>query len=99
MEVPGDRSVSARAVAATFGILAWISVSLRCYVRLRVVKAFGRDDGCMVVALVSYFGLELYSSSYLTKFRFSTQCSVLAWSPPVFTGLENMKQILPRSTY
>jgi hypothetical protein len=63
MEVPGDRSVSVRAVAATFGVLAWISVSLRCYVRVRVVKAFGRDDGCMVVALVSCPGFELRSSS------------------------------------
>jgi hypothetical protein len=63
MGVPGDRSVSVRAVAATFGVLAWITVSLRCYVRVRVVKAFGRDDGCMVVALVSYSGFELRSLS------------------------------------
>jgi hypothetical protein len=63
MEVPGDRSVSVRAVAATFGVLAWITVSLRCYVRVRVVKAFGRDDGCMVVALVSYSEFELRSLS------------------------------------
>jgi hypothetical protein len=58
MAVPGDRSLSARAVAGSFGILAWISVSLRCYVRLKLVKSFGWDDGLMVVALVSTLSLN-----------------------------------------
>ena len=53
MEVAGDRSLSVRAVAGTFAVLAWISVSLRSYVRLRIVKSFGWDDGLIVVALVS----------------------------------------------
>jgi hypothetical protein len=68
MEIPGDRSVSARSVALTFGILAWIAVSLRCYVRFKIVKAFGRDDGCMVVALVSQSGVGFPSSTCLTNF-------------------------------
>ncbi|KAA8894842.1 putative integral membrane protein [Sphaerosporella brunnea] len=54
MTVPGDRSLSVRSVAGTFGVLAWISVSLRCYVRLKLVKNFGWDDGLMVVALGFY---------------------------------------------
>lgn len=52
VRVPGDRSLSVRAVAGTFGVLAWISVGLRCYVRLKFVKSFGWDDGLMVLALV-----------------------------------------------
>ena len=51
-EVPGDRSLSARYVAASFGILAWVAFSLRCFVRLKLVKVFGWDDGLMAVALV-----------------------------------------------
>jgi hypothetical protein len=51
--VPGDRSLSARSVAASFGALAWFAVSLRLYVRLKLVKCFGWDDGLMVLALVS----------------------------------------------
>ncbi|KAH6716812.1 hypothetical protein DL95DRAFT_518819 [Leptodontidium sp. 2 PMI_412] len=54
VRVPGDRSLSVRAVAGTFGVLAWISVGLRCYVRLKFVKSFGWDDGLMVLALAFY---------------------------------------------
>lgn len=46
------------AVAATFMTLAFITVVLRCYVRLRLVKAFGWDDGSMVVAMVSHESLR-----------------------------------------
>lgn len=41
------------AVAATFMTIAFITVALRCYVRLRLVKAFGWDDTSMVVAMVN----------------------------------------------
>lgn len=54
MTVPGDRSLSARAVAGTFLALAWIAVSLRCYVRIKIVKSFGKDDWFMVMALSFY---------------------------------------------
>jgi hypothetical protein len=33
--------------------ISFISVVLRCYVRSRIVKAFGWDDFFMVIALVS----------------------------------------------
>lgn len=49
-----DRSLEVRAVAAVFFALASVTTILRCYVRLAVVKAFGWDDGVMVLALVSY---------------------------------------------
>lgn len=40
------------AVAALFFFLAWITVGLRCYVRLSMTKTFGVDDCYMVAALV-----------------------------------------------
>lgn len=40
------------AVTGVFLAISFIAVSLRCYVRLRVVKAFGWDDGTMVLAMV-----------------------------------------------
>ena len=60
--VPGDRSLSVRCVAASFGALAWVAVSLRYYVRLKIVKSFGRDDGLIGVALV-----RLLLSKHLTE--------------------------------
>lgn len=50
-----DRSVEVKAVAATFVSIACVTVMLRCYVRLRVVRGFGWDDGAMVVAMLFYF--------------------------------------------
>ncbi|OJJ98536.1 hypothetical protein ASPACDRAFT_79908 [Aspergillus aculeatus ATCC 16872] len=49
-----DRSLAVRAVAAVFLALATITTVLRCYVRLRIVKAFGWDDGIMVLAYIFY---------------------------------------------
>jgi hypothetical protein len=61
--VPGDRSLSARCVAASFGALAWVAVSLRLYVRLKLVKSFGWDDGLMGLALVSVLSLKILTES------------------------------------
>lgn len=52
MEVTDDRSLSVKVVAAVFLPVASVAVILRCYVRLRIVRAFGWDDGMMVFALV-----------------------------------------------
>ncbi|CAI6336745.1 unnamed protein product [Periconia digitata] len=46
-----DRSSQVLGVAITFLILCWITVSLRCYVRMFMVKAFGADDYVMVATL------------------------------------------------
>lgn len=40
-------------VAALFVSIACVAVILRCYVRGWVVKAFGWDDGAMVMAMVA----------------------------------------------
>ena len=54
-----DRSQEVKAVAATFMSVASVTVFLRCYVRLRTVKAFGWDDGAMVIAMVCFSLLQL----------------------------------------
>ncbi|KAL2861150.1 putative integral membrane protein [Aspergillus lucknowensis] len=45
------RSLSIFVVTLVFLILSFISVALRCFVRLRLVKAFGWDDSLMVFAM------------------------------------------------
>lgn len=47
----GSGSEAIVAVTAVFLAISLLTVSLRCYVRLRVVRAFGWDDGFMVVAM------------------------------------------------
>ncbi|KAH2310147.1 hypothetical protein KXV47_005383 [Aspergillus fumigatus] len=49
-----DRSLEVKVVAAVFMAIASVTVILRCYVRLFVVKAFGWDDGAMVIAMLWY---------------------------------------------
>lgn len=47
-----SRKTAVQTVAAVFLPIATITVMLRIYVRGWIVKAFGWDDGTMVVALV-----------------------------------------------
>lgn len=47
-----QRALAVKTVAAVFMPIACIAVILRCYVRGKVVKGFGWDDGAMVVAAV-----------------------------------------------
>ncbi|CAL5865954.1 uncharacterized protein PFLUO_LOCUS161 [Penicillium psychrofluorescens] len=49
-----QRTLAVKTVAAVFMPLACVSVILRCYVRGWVVKAFGWDDGSMVLAMAFY---------------------------------------------
>lgn len=50
-----QNSQAVKSVAAVFMTVACIAVILRCYVRAWVVKAFGWDDGVMVLAMVRRF--------------------------------------------
>ncbi|BCS21212.1 putative PTH11-like integral membrane protein [Aspergillus puulaauensis] len=52
-----DQSTALCGVPAAFVALSSISVALRCYVRLRIVKAFGWDDFVMILALLLYIML------------------------------------------
>ncbi|KAL4889542.1 hypothetical protein BDV59DRAFT_117000 [Aspergillus ambiguus] len=49
-----DRSAAVRAVAAVFMSFACTAVLLRCYVRIRLVRAFGWDDITMLIATGFY---------------------------------------------
>ncbi|KAJ5191237.1 uncharacterized protein N7498_010222 [Penicillium cinerascens] len=66
-----SRALAVRTVAAVFMCIATISVMLRCYVRGWLVKAFGWDDGSMVLAAIFYvmfsacmIGGTLYGTGY-----------------------------------
>lgn len=54
-----DRPAAVRGVAAAFLSLSSVAVILRCYVRLRIVKAFGGDDIVMLAAMV-YLSFPLF---------------------------------------
>jgi len=49
-----SRSKAILIVTCVFLGISLVSVILRCFVRTRIVRAFGWDDGVMVVAMVSY---------------------------------------------
>ncbi|KAJ5819855.1 hypothetical protein N7474_005446 [Penicillium riverlandense] len=50
MEDEGSRAIII--VTAVFLFFSLVAVSLRCFVRLKIVKAFGRDDALMVTAAI-----------------------------------------------
>jgi hypothetical protein len=60
-----SRALAVKTVAAVLMCIATIAVMLRCYVRGWVVKAFGWDDGSMVLAAVG---------SFLPSLRPATTC-------------------------
>lgn len=47
-----QRNLAIKVVAGLFTSIAFVAVILRCYVRGFLVKAFGWDDGAMVIAMV-----------------------------------------------
>jgi hypothetical protein len=59
-----DRSPDVFAVAILFFVFTWLTVGLRVYVRAILTKSWGKDDSCMIAALVrvdlSYFRTKLY---------------------------------------
>lgn len=46
------RSLSIFVVPLVFLVISLVAVSLRCFVRLKVVRSFGWDDVCMVLAML-----------------------------------------------
>lgn len=49
-----SRNMAIKVVAGLFMSIAAVAVILRCYVRGFLVKAFGWDDGAMVMAMVNF---------------------------------------------
>lgn len=52
------RSEAITIVTAVFFGVSLVTVSLRCFVRLRVVRAFGWDDGLMVISMVDWHQIK-----------------------------------------
>lgn len=52
-------------ITALFLFLSLVAVSLRCFVRLKIVKMFGRDDALMVTAMVSRHTQSVMHSTHL----------------------------------
>ena len=48
-----DRGPELAVTVILFLILSWLIVTLRCLVRLRMIKSFGLDDWFMIATLVS----------------------------------------------
>ncbi|GKZ24864.1 hypothetical protein AbraIFM66951_001709 [Aspergillus brasiliensis] len=68
-----NRNAVVRAVPAIFLTVTSITVLLRCYVRLKLIKAFGWDDGIMVLAMAvfaMFCGVMIGGSIYGTGKHF-----------------------------
>jgi hypothetical protein len=68
------------AVTIAFLVLAWVTVGLRCFTRLKIIKAFGLDDYLIVVSLVSiaFPGLMQHKLGHLltiSQLVFTVFCS------------------------
>lgn len=50
-----NRAPQVEAVIIIFLILSWVSVTLRCWVRTKIIKAFAYDDWLTLISLVSGF--------------------------------------------
>jgi len=57
-----DRGAQVRAVTIVFLVLPWIAVTARCWVRLKMLKAFALDD---FLAITTLLFLTLYASLML----------------------------------
>jgi hypothetical protein len=57
-----NRGPELQAVCYTLAVAAVIATSLRCFVRVLLVKNFGFDDWCMCSALVSLSHLDIHTS-------------------------------------
>jgi hypothetical protein len=63
-----DNGPAVNGVTWSFLTLAVVSVILRCYVRIFMIKSFGYDDILIVVTLVIMFFL-LFPDQHLTAYN------------------------------
>lgn len=69
-----SRNMAIKVVAGLFMSIAAVAVALRCYVRGFLVKAFGWDDGAMVMAMVNSAQLPMIISHTNFGIRPGMQC-------------------------
>lgn len=69
-----------RAAASTFFAIAVVTLLARCYVRLRIAKAFGVDDWFMVISTVNHTHSVVALVCMLNRVRYFTLLTRrLAW--------------------
>lgn len=57
MERPSDnRGPQMLGVTASFLVLMWVTVMARCYVRIKIIKAFAMDDWLALATLILMTG-------------------------------------------
>lgn len=54
LDLDDSHNIAILTVTSVFFGISLVSVMLRCFVRTQVVRAWGWDDGTMVIAMVSY---------------------------------------------
>jgi len=67
-----DRSQEVAGVAGFFLALSTVSIALRCYCRIKVVKSFGWDDWFAVLAYVSLHFIHISCG-------FESDLTMVAW--------------------
>lgn len=67
--INADNSARIVGVVGFFHILAFIFVALRIYVRVKLVRAFGVDDGLIIVTVVSSITTRPHLFPVNTDFR------------------------------
>ena len=65
-----DRGHELFAVSIPFLVLSWVTMGLRVYVRVGMLKSFGIDDWAMAVTLVSliYIPILLYTCALFVPY-------------------------------
>jgi len=74
-----NRGPTLLALTIAFLVVTWVTVGLRCIVRVRIVKALGLDDYLIALAQVSHNHFtrdKLYNVTILISHRLSLLLSV-----------------------
>ena len=106
-----NRGLQLQAVCCALVASAFVSTLLRCYVRVRIVRNFGFDDSCMVVALVSHSIFAVYKNVLISWLQISfvlfVTCALLGvhygtgrhyWDLEIGDREQAMKVLLARFT-
>ena len=78
------------AISVTFLVLTYLSVILRCFVRIKITKAFNMDDWFMLVAQVSNLLLIVCRELTHLQVNFTLSCSLILRGVHYGMGHHNM---------
>ncbi|KAK3312211.1 hypothetical protein B0H66DRAFT_525228 [Apodospora peruviana] len=80
-DIPASLQARAHEMIVLYGVclaMALFTTLLRCFTRLHLVKAFGFDDGCMLVATILYTAYIAVGIGGLTKVATQAESGVTA---------------------